>query len=135
MCTPGSYFIQDTEESTMKRACQFKRSLLKNCSGLEDQTFGYSRGHPCILLKMNRVWTKLIYDYFLLHSLKCCKCIIILRLRVLDQSRAKFAPVTKLVPLEDYQQAIKMTAISWCLSTPFVCQKILALILQVPFRS
>ncbi|XP_054852713.1 protein ATP1B4 [Eublepharis macularius] len=55
VCTPGNYFIQDTGESTMKHACQFKRSLLKNCSGLEDETFGYSLGHPCILLKINRI--------------------------------------------------------------------------------
>ncbi|GAB5584866.1 protein ATP1B4 isoform X1 [Prionailurus iriomotensis] len=54
-CPPGQYFIQDGEEDEDKKACQFKRSFLKNCSGLEDPTFGYSTGQPCILLKMNRI--------------------------------------------------------------------------------
>ncbi|XP_006893853.1 PREDICTED: protein ATP1B4 isoform X3 [Elephantulus edwardii] len=54
-CPPGQYFIQDGEEEEDKKACQFKRSFLKNCSGLEDPTFGYSTGQPCILLKMNRI--------------------------------------------------------------------------------
>ncbi|KAM9179939.1 protein ATP1B4 isoform 2-T2 [Mergus octosetaceus] len=53
-CISGQYFIQGGNESEEKKACQFKRSLLQNCSGIEDQTFGYSRGQPCILLKMNR---------------------------------------------------------------------------------
>ncbi|XP_070114443.1 protein ATP1B4 isoform X6 [Equus przewalskii] len=53
-CPPGQYFIQDGNEDEDKKACQFKRSFLKNCSGLEDPTFGYSTGQPCILLKMNR---------------------------------------------------------------------------------
>ncbi|XP_016884870.1 protein ATP1B4 isoform X1 [Homo sapiens] len=55
-CPPGQYFIQDGNEDEDKKACQFKRSFLKNCSGLEDPTFGYSTGQPCILLKMNRVY-------------------------------------------------------------------------------
>ncbi|XP_062939698.1 protein ATP1B4 isoform X2 [Cynocephalus volans] len=54
-CPPGQYFIQDGDEDADKKACQFKRSSLKNCSGLEDPTFGYSTGQPCILLKMNRI--------------------------------------------------------------------------------
>ncbi|KAM6143393.1 protein ATP1B4 isoform 2-T2 [Erethizon dorsatum] len=54
-CPPGRYFIQDGNEDEDKKACQFKRSFLKNCSGLEDPTFGYSTGQPCILLKMNRI--------------------------------------------------------------------------------
>ncbi|NXQ34902.1 AT1B4 protein, partial [Alaudala cheleensis] len=53
-CVPGQYFIQGGNDSEEKKACQFKRSLLQNCSGIEDPTFGYSRGQPCILLKMNR---------------------------------------------------------------------------------
>ncbi|XP_029852795.1 protein ATP1B4 isoform X2 [Aquila chrysaetos chrysaetos] len=54
-CISGQYFIQGGNESEEKKACQFKRSLLQNCSGIEDPTFGYSKGQPCILLKMNRI--------------------------------------------------------------------------------
>ncbi|NWR07380.1 AT1B4 protein, partial [Paradoxornis webbianus] len=54
-CVPGQYFIQGGNDSEEKKACQFKRSLLQNCSGIEDPTFGYLKGQPCILLKMNRV--------------------------------------------------------------------------------
>ncbi|KAM6252482.1 protein ATP1B4 isoform 2-T3 [Spheniscus humboldti] len=54
-CVSGQYFIQGGNESEEKKACQFKRSLLQNCSGIEDPTFGYSKGQPCILLKMNRI--------------------------------------------------------------------------------
>ncbi|XP_010021139.1 PREDICTED: protein ATP1B4 [Nestor notabilis] len=48
-CISGQYFIQGGNESEEKKACQFKRSLLRNCSGIEDPTFGYSKGQPCIL--------------------------------------------------------------------------------------
>ncbi|KAI1234812.1 Protein ATP1B4, partial [Lamprotornis superbus] len=54
-CVPGKYFIQGGNDSEVKKACRFKRSLLQNCSGIEDPTFGYSKGQPCILLKMNRI--------------------------------------------------------------------------------
>ncbi|KAM3911474.1 protein ATP1B4 isoform 1-T2 [Leptodactylus fuscus] len=54
-CTPGQYFLQEGEEHEERKACQFRRSLLKNCSGIEDPTFGFSHGKPCILLKMNRI--------------------------------------------------------------------------------
>ncbi|XP_033876962.3 protein ATP1B4-like isoform X1 [Acipenser ruthenus] len=55
-CTPDVYFKQDDrEESAERKACQFKRSSLGNCSGIEDPSFGYSEGKPCILLKMNRI--------------------------------------------------------------------------------
>ncbi|XP_069748788.1 protein ATP1B4 [Narcine bancroftii] len=54
-CSPGQYFIQDGDQSEEKLACQFNRTMLENCSGIEDPTFGYSRGNPCILLKMNRI--------------------------------------------------------------------------------
>ncbi|XP_069468782.1 protein ATP1B4 [Ambystoma mexicanum] len=54
-CTPGKYFNQPGKEDEPKKACQFKRSLLQNCSGIEDPTFGYSLGQPCLFLKMNRI--------------------------------------------------------------------------------
>lgn len=55
-CTKEKYFIQDDlEESTERKACQFKRSWLGDCSGLQDPHYGYSQGRPCILLRMNRV--------------------------------------------------------------------------------
>lgn len=56
LCTKEKYFIQDDlEESAERKACQFKRSWLGDCSGMQDPHYGYSRGRPCILLRMNRV--------------------------------------------------------------------------------
>ncbi|XP_018415571.1 PREDICTED: protein ATP1B4 [Nanorana parkeri] len=55
VCTQGQYFIQEGEEHEEKKACQFRRSLLLNCSGIEDPSFGFSQGKPCIILKMNRI--------------------------------------------------------------------------------
>ncbi|XP_073497178.1 protein ATP1B4 isoform X1 [Phyllobates terribilis] len=54
-CTPGKYFLQEGEEHQERKACQFRRSLLKNCSGIGDPSFGFSHGKPCIILKMNRI--------------------------------------------------------------------------------
>ncbi|OCT65843.1 hypothetical protein XELAEV_18042093mg [Xenopus laevis] len=54
-CTPGKYFLQPGEDYEERIACQFRSSLLKNCSGIEDPTFGFEQGKPCILLKMNRI--------------------------------------------------------------------------------
>ncbi|XP_025978900.2 protein ATP1B4 [Dromaius novaehollandiae] len=54
-CVAGRYFVQGGHEGEEKKACRFKRSLLQSCSGLGDPTFGYSRGQPCVLLKMNRI--------------------------------------------------------------------------------
>ncbi|XP_059389499.1 sodium/potassium-transporting ATPase subunit beta-3-like [Carassius carassius] len=52
-CPEDMYFEQDEVE--VKKVCQFKRSMLRQCSGLADSNFGYSEGRPCILVKMNRV--------------------------------------------------------------------------------
>lgn len=55
-CTQDRYFMQDDlEESAERKACQFKRSWLGDCSGMQDPHYGYSQGRPCILLRMNRV--------------------------------------------------------------------------------
>ena len=48
--------MQDHLEETLERkACQFKRSWLGECSGLQDPHYGYSLGKPCVFLRMNRV--------------------------------------------------------------------------------
>uniref|UniRef100_A0A8C9A8X5 Sodium/potassium-transporting ATPase subunit beta n=1 Tax=Prolemur simus TaxID=1328070 RepID=A0A8C9A8X5_PROSS len=51
-CTDGVLFEQ---KGPVYVACQFPISLLEECSGGNDPDFGYSRGNPCILVKMNRV--------------------------------------------------------------------------------
>lgn len=52
-CTEGDYYVQEDVEKA--KVCQFKRSQLRQCSGLADTDFGYAEGQPCVLLKMNRV--------------------------------------------------------------------------------
>ncbi|XP_075438031.1 sodium/potassium-transporting ATPase subunit beta-2-like [Ascaphus truei] len=58
VCVPGVYNKQDDNGDVRnypKKACQFPRKLLQNCSGEEDGTYGYREGAPCVLIKMNRV--------------------------------------------------------------------------------
>ncbi|NXC58434.1 AT1B3 ATPase, partial [Aleadryas rufinucha] len=52
-CTPGRIF--DQNDAPVKKACRFSLSNLGECSGKEDRNFGYSKGTPCVLVKMNRV--------------------------------------------------------------------------------
>lgn len=51
-CPDGALFRQNGPDF---RACQFPVSLLQECSGVNDANFGYSKGQPCILVKMNRI--------------------------------------------------------------------------------
>lgn len=43
------------QKGPVYEACQFPLTLLEACSGESDPDFGYSQGHPCILVKMNRI--------------------------------------------------------------------------------
>ncbi len=58
----GQYSEQD--EEPQKKVCQFRRSLLQGCSGMEDNTFGYTKGQPCVIVKMNRVNTYTVVQKF-----------------------------------------------------------------------
>ncbi|CAI5775629.1 potassium-transporting ATPase subunit beta-3 [Podarcis lilfordi] len=53
LCTPGQLFVQDSDAE--KKVCKFNRSNLGPCSGLQDATFGYAKGTPCVIVKMNRI--------------------------------------------------------------------------------
>ncbi|XP_069031686.1 sodium/potassium-transporting ATPase subunit beta-2a isoform X2 [Embiotoca jacksoni] len=57
-CPPDQYFIQEDSgevRNNPKRSCQFNRTMLDDCSGISDRFYGYNRGQPCILIKLNRV--------------------------------------------------------------------------------
>nr|XP_035949026.1 sodium/potassium-transporting ATPase subunit beta-3-like [Halichoerus grypus] len=51
-CPDGALFEQ---MGPIYGACQFLLALLGACSGVDDPEFGYSRGNPCVLVKMNRI--------------------------------------------------------------------------------
>lgn len=57
-CIPDQYFIQEDSgevRNNPKRACQFNRTTLDFCSGMEDRYYGYQEGRPCVIVKLNRV--------------------------------------------------------------------------------
>uniref|UniRef100_UPI00398F4687 potassium-transporting ATPase subunit beta-like n=1 Tax=Pristiophorus japonicus TaxID=55135 RepID=UPI00398F4687 len=54
-CTRGNYTMQTGYGPNSKYSCRFNREMLKNCSGLQDPTFGYKTGQPCILIRLNRI--------------------------------------------------------------------------------
>ncbi|EHB18762.1 Sodium/potassium-transporting ATPase subunit beta-1 [Heterocephalus glaber] len=38
-----------------RKVCRFRLDWLGNCSGIQDESYGYKEGKPCIIIKLNRV--------------------------------------------------------------------------------
>ncbi|XP_078265376.1 sodium/potassium-transporting ATPase subunit beta-1-like [Rhinoraja longicauda] len=55
--TPADYVtrgpLDDSQGS--KGVCKFLRQWLKNCSGIDDPSYGYAEGKPCLVAKLNRI--------------------------------------------------------------------------------
>uniref|UniRef100_A0A8C4RIH0 Sodium/potassium-transporting ATPase subunit beta n=1 Tax=Erpetoichthys calabaricus TaxID=27687 RepID=A0A8C4RIH0_ERPCA len=56
-CNGNKYFTQNEPKDPEQKllSCPFYRSSLGKCSGMDNSTFGYPDGQPCIIIKMNRV--------------------------------------------------------------------------------
>ncbi|KAB5584288.1 hypothetical protein PHYPO_G00105730 [Pangasianodon hypophthalmus] len=54
---PAKYIERgDLESDTgVRKACRFRRSWLGDCSGVEDNSFGFRDGKPCLIVKLNRI--------------------------------------------------------------------------------
>uniref|UniRef100_A0A8C5Q1T2 Sodium/potassium-transporting ATPase subunit beta n=1 Tax=Leptobrachium leishanense TaxID=445787 RepID=A0A8C5Q1T2_9ANUR len=58
VCNPGVFNNQNDAADVRnfpKKACRFERTLLQQCDGIVDPTYGYRSGQPCVLIKINRV--------------------------------------------------------------------------------
>ncbi|KAM4694606.1 sodium/potassium-transporting ATPase subunit beta-3 isoform 2-T2 [Discoglossus pictus] len=53
-CNPG-FYTEDKGEGDKVKTCQFNRTSLGPCAGIDDPSFGYSEGNPCVIVKMNRI--------------------------------------------------------------------------------